>query len=319
MGNIPTSVARFDRADALLNAHPALQIRMETIEDERDLAARAMNRAYERFEEARTAKRQAEDNRREVQAHFDNGTLITEKHLGFDEKTGMQIVEQAMDDDAVRKAELAVESAKARFLRADETRATASEAWQAASRLHAACERYLGQIGKFVPAPAKGAPHRGETPAAAVDRLRAEIDRIAALISKAERAPKPAEEIRRLIRREVQLTAKRGAPLVGKNGVRWPPMLVGVNSITDCLALIARMFPEQLAAVAEAEVKDSPDAMSDEQRERRLNELASQHLALNREEEAVIRVAEQAGAKIARRAEADPRAVLDVDGPSPRD
>ena len=97
-----------------------------------------------------------------------------------------------------------------------------------------------------------------------------------------------------------------------------------IVSVPDLLATFAWLDPTKLLKRLNAEVDELSDdehALTDAQRAEQLAEIESDRLATEREEEHLIELAEGQGLNIARRTEADPRAVLGLSSelPSPRE
>jgi len=89
----------------------------------------------------------------------------------------------------------------------------------------------------------------------------------------------------------------------------------------DVPALISWLFKDQLLAKVEAEIDqcaDDANALTDSDRAKKLTATAQEILETERLEERLIELAADQGQDIARRPDADPRAILGVDGPAPR-
>ncbi len=313
------SIGQTDRADVLIDRHPELARRMDRLDEERSAAAAGMDRAYERLNEARAVKKRAEAELAELRRYHDDRQLFTERRR-FDAARGAYVIERAPDEQRLADAEASVEAATARVARAQEAQSAASARWNEASRLHTACERYLDQVGSYSPVEHDAPKRTPEPPSKAVERLRQELSQMRTEAEKVAKAPEPAEELRRRVRTAVTQMAERTAPVVvGRYGVQWPTTLVASQSAPDVMGMFARLFPEKLIALADEAIVDRPGALSDRDRERRLAEIADRLLKIGRDEEALIETAEAGGTAIARRGDADPRAVLGVDGPAPKD
>jgi hypothetical protein len=182
--------------------------------------------------------------------------------------------------------------------------------------------------------PVKAELRRGETFAAAIERVRNEIAERRADIHQVRSAPIPSSVAKRMVRAQVERLAESGAPnvlpvveIAGRIG--WPQRIMrgdflgaaaGVAATgraavsgPDGLALVAWLFKDRLLEKLESEIDDlaSDDAaLSDEQRAEREAALLHGILEAERIEEALIEQTELAGQPIARRPDADPRAVL---------
>jgi hypothetical protein len=98
---------------------------------------------------------------------------------------------------------------------------------------------------------------------------------------------------------------------------------LGTAAVDDGVALTAWLFRDQLIEAIEHEVDELSDdrhAIDPSQRAERERELAEQMLELERTEEALIEAAADDAIEIARRGNADPRAVLSLANalPAPR-
>jgi hypothetical protein len=96
------------------------------------------------------------------------------------------------------------------------------------------------------------------------------------------------------------------------------------GKVPDAIGLLALMFKDQLVGVVNAQIDEmanDADALSDERRAEVIATCSRDLYAVQLEEEALIRAAGDQGLEIARRAEADPRAVLALssDLPAPKD
>lgn len=90
---------------------------------------------------------------------------------------------------------------------------------------------------------------------------------------------------------------------------------------TDLHRLLATLFPDRVRQYAAAQIDlalAEAEPISQEAADRRREEIDAEVLALERQEEALIEQLEDGGEPVARRAEADPRAVLGLDEPPAR-
>jgi hypothetical protein len=306
--------------DALLDANPELALRVERIEQWRDITWREMEAAWQRADDGRVAKRRADDDLAELRQHHERGELVVERRGGFN-AFGMQEITREPDTARIERAERAATAAAERYARARAAHDAKAAEWTAASSLQAACERYLGALDRVEPTPWKAPSVPGADALAAIERVRADVASTAQLLYSTQTAPPPAADIKRKIRAQVKAVAD-GAPalIVGPDGVRqWPTTTVGSRPAPDAFALLAMMFPDQLAALAEGRVVEAENAIGDRERAAAVKKLSDRLLALQRDEEAIIRASEERGQDIARRGDADPRAVLGISGPPPRD
>jgi hypothetical protein len=131
----------------------------------------------------------------------------------------------------------------------------------------------------------------------------------------------------------VDALAVNGAPeldsiLAGGNESVWPSdirlMGEGAMSIPDVPALIAWLDPLALkrrliGELEEAVGDDDKNAIPRSDRPKMIADVRERLLAVERGEEAAITELEETGIEFERRPEADPRAVLSINGPAPRD
>jgi hypothetical protein len=185
---------------------------------------------------------------------------------------------------------------------------------------------------------------KGQTPVRAVEALREQLGQLRADLRDVQAAPVPSGTVKQRVRDQVTALAERGCPNVGHAveigaAVAFPapvvradlfghaaaegaPRLVGFAQAAhvDPVALVAWLFPDRLAERLEAEVDalaDDSAALTDEERAAREAELRAQLLELERAEEVLVELAERDGTQVARRPDADPRAVLHLSSDLP--
>jgi hypothetical protein len=129
------------------------------------------------------------------------------------------------------------------------------------------------------------------------------------------------------LRAEIDALAKDGtpdcAPLIDRNGnVRWPTSQTFVRSggaglasidLLNPVAAMAWLFRDQIVAALDLQIDslaDDQNALTQQQRAEKESEIGRDILFVEREEEALIRIASGKGMAILRRVDADPRAVL---------
>ena len=222
------------------------------------------------------------------------------------------------------------------FKRVNEHYERAAARLQPRRALVGALERYLRSVPREVALEEwEGPPpqlKRGENAAGAVTRVRGAIEKKQAEIEQIKRAPYTSDEAKQIIRDEVERLRKLGIPNITsvvehaeKHQHIWPREYVmqanGTVDLgrlaTNSLAIMAWFDPEALIARLEAEVdlrQDDAAALSKADRAKLEAEALDALLLLERQEEAAI---ESAEVEIARRGDADPRAVLVINGPAP--
>jgi hypothetical protein len=307
---------RPDRAAAMMDAHPELAVRMERLEARRAASAQTLDAAWQELRDARAAKLRADTILDEIEDAAAAGQLQAPPRPLVMPTMSEPPLEGGVDTARLERARLAAKAAAARVERATAAQEAATAVWEDAARLQATCERYLNRVERYEPAASSASPKRGESAVDAVTRVRREIASLEAESRRVANAPSTRDEVRRRIRQSIELTAQQSTPImVGRDGVRWPISLVGGRPQTDALALLALMFPDRMAEIAEAAVPDAPDAIGEAERVADLARIEDKALALARDEEALISHAEEQGfAQLRRRGDADARAVLCLSG-----
>jgi hypothetical protein len=157
-----------------------------------------------------------------------------------------------------------------------------------------------------------------------VRELRADLRAIAA-------APIHSDVAKARARADIEELAKKGRPdcfgLIEEGSpIKWPEMSLPIDQRTyftglqtglpeqpDGMALLAWLYRDDLIAALDREIDSiavDANALSDEVRASRRQEIIADILATERDEEALIELAAADGLEILRRADADPRAVL---------
>jgi hypothetical protein len=207
--------------------------------------------------------------------------------------------------------------------------------WQPVRALVQNVERYLDSAaGKLTMCTgADPVLRKNETAAAAMERCRRRSRELQADIQKVQAAPWPSSLRKEAAREQIAALAERGrinalGSVDHGEPLRFPSVqadevyhsnpaanFVSVSTF-DALGLIARMFPKELAALAEAEIDSAADdsaALSPQQRAEALGNAQRDMLAVEREEAHWCRVS-----GLPCRESIDARAVLNIDGPAPR-
>jgi hypothetical protein len=220
--------------------------------------------------------------------------------------------------------------------------------WQPISDLVASLLQFVRETGpdrfQAFDAPLIRLP-KGEAPGRTVQRLRARLVEVARERATIEKAPVSSTIARERARVTVESLAAAGRPgldgLLAPEGgdIAWPMLKLGRQTavwqeyrpqslamidhvgwaepptLPDTFALSTWIDPEALLTrlYAEIDATAAPDGLSAEERGKRLFGLDEERLQIERAEEVVIMQAEAEGLEIMRRADADPRAVLQVD------
>jgi hypothetical protein len=162
-------------------------------------------------------------------------------------------------------------------------------------------------------------PQPGESVTEAIARFRREIERTKAVLRNVEIAPAPKSDLKLMAQRYVEKLAADGAPKVsadfGSLDVKFGhPQAFGFSR-HDAAAMLAWLHPDaMLARLVEAieALPDDPNAMPADEKHQRLEDGRGGLLQLERSEEALILLAAVEGIEVARRPDADPRAVLGI-------
>jgi hypothetical protein len=242
------------------------------------------------------------------------------------------------DPDRVAFAERRLANAREARARVVREREVFGERQRVLVGLADAMRRYTD----FVGGPTKIAPHpaprpklrAGETAVAALARVRARIAAIKADdLPAALRARLPRAEIEATLLRHLDARAAAGKPTIYPDGSVDLPELHIVNEARpadyepparrEVFDLLAFLFKDRLAdtlrALLAERFPDDDGAMTADQRVARERALRDELLGLDRDEEGFILMLAADGAAVPRRPEADPRAVLEIDGPAPRE
>jgi hypothetical protein len=177
-------------------------------------------------------------------------------------------------------------------------------------------------------------PRKNETLASAIERCRLRLRELAADIRRCDAAPIPAKDAIAIALRQLDDAAERGCPnvlgaIASGDPVEWPKARAEMFNdgrhvsayVVDSFAIMAWLNRDALAAAISSEIEacsNDAAALSAEDRRIAIETALRDMLAVEREEEAFIRMSRDAGAVINRRADADPRAVLMLSGELPR-
>jgi len=164
-----------------------------------------------------------------------------------------------------------------------------------------------------------------KNPVDAVEKLRAELDELDAAWAAAEAAPAPANDLRERMAAAVEKIARQGQPDFNPRVRDGDPMRLahhftlsthGSGAVigTGGAPLLVWLFQDEIKDRLSALIAAAPQTgvLTDAERVRRFEEIAARRLVVEREEEAIIAAAEGAGQRIARRRDADPRAILEL-------
>jgi hypothetical protein len=173
---------------------------------------------------------------------------------------------------------------------------------------------------------------KGESLPSAIEARRRRVGELKADLKQIELAPWPSKLTKARAREQLAELAKRGRPdvfaLVERfDVIAWPTLpqrtihtADGKGSVTlpetlDASALMAWALGPALVAAVDREIDELSDddkALTAEMRKQRAAEISAEILAVEREEESLIEMADAQQLPIIRRTDADPRAVLGV-------
>lgn len=210
----------------------------------------------------------------------------------------------------------------------------------AQSEAHASARALIGRIEEFIRAAhqdcsitdrpvAPPAIKRGEDVRGAIDSRRRRVRELITERANVETAPIPSTEAKRRAREQVERLAERGrvnvGPLLSSGDpfrfahmvslVKVPPSAGSVETI-DVAATIAWLLRDQLIAAIEREIDQQADdsiALDDRQRAARLEQIANELIATEREEVALLDLAAEQGLAIQHRGDIDVRALLEIE------
>jgi hypothetical protein len=298
-----------------------LQWRFQRLRDERADASAA---AYD----AQNKRNDAHSERIAAKAAFDkiDAELRLRTRFAHDGEDSLA------DDPRWQSAKSKFEFKDAEFKRLD---ARATELSERSNRLGSLvqnnCEAHLKDLARVgvtsLEAYEGPAPKVKGSPAAAVDTVRKQIDKLKAQADAIRTAPHPSAKAKELAREQINRLAEQGQPRCVASIDHGEPIgfarsLVqspeeGVPAIPhlyvqNALATMAWLLRDELVAALEAEIDrraDDEHSLDDETRASRLADVTTKLLAAEREECALI---ELAAGTIEYRADCDPKAVLGI-------
>ncbi|MEY9131857.1 gas vesicle protein [Bradyrhizobium diazoefficiens] len=218
-----------------------------------------------------------------------------------------------------------------------------SSCFQALDKLQERCRAYTRQLLNhavgFVPHDGKQAKKQAVTDLKkAIADVRQEIAELFADLRELNAKPRPSAQVKKKARDLIEATAKPphvlGAidhgenilwPTIGIHGNQYvqkelagsdlviPSEAYSIGGTTDALGVLCFAFKDTLITAIEAEVDryaDDANAITDEERARGEAELRAKIILAEREEEHLIRLAEERELPFHRRGDADPRVVL---------
>ena len=297
---------------------PAGQAALQALRTQRDDAHALARRLSDRVDELR-------ERRQDADRRLSGQHAISHRPL-------------ADDHPAIHGIHAELRKLDAEFARVAETRDLRTSAWHHLGQLVQRNEDYVDRLTDPIhgfTAEVTPSRRKGESLIDAIERARRKLRDLAADRRRVEHAPIPASQAKQIAREHVERLAQRGCPDVLQvlelgEAPTWPTTTIqaathGMDAegrpirgfasvqIPDAIAALHWIHRAAIIAAYEAEIDELADdsqALSDDDRDARLAELDRDALALAREEEALVAAAEAEGQAIARRLDADPRAVL---------
>jgi hypothetical protein len=179
-------------------------------------------------------------------------------------------------------------------------------------RLLSACNQYLFQLrGCYLePVTTPVSLKKGETPSDAIAATRSEIAMVQREMALVRSAPLKMQSRQDAIHRALARLALAARPRInfrdGNASFQWREDFATMSDVVGLLALIC---PAELVNAFQLDVEpDTADAVSPEERERKLSELAAKLLELERKEEVLLRACDG----ILPRPEMSPEAYLQI-------
>lgn len=234
------------------------------------------------------------------------------------------LLSKVRDEPRLNAAQRRVDAIAERLAKEQERHAAASAQWQAASRIVGRSRQYLQLTRRVMLRPAAHVEptlKRGESPGAAVERVRGEIIALRQEMRSVGKAPATLAEAKERMRRLVNDLARQGEPAVAGlfagGGIRWPVMPATASGYgkVDGAKLFAAVLEDQLIAYLDRLIDQHGSTlggpmMTAGQRTARLTEIERNILSLGYVEQATLDKAAAGGHLIMPRADADIRAVL---------
>jgi hypothetical protein len=314
----------------------AVQQKLERLEDLKDSAFGKLHASSSKIEELKAAEVEAKRRLQELNDYDSRRQNVrVTRTPGKKGDLVEETVERVRDTKGLEDQEARVIAATERLSRARQRHQELSETYSANSKILNRCERYLTalprgeEISLDETPPAN--PDEGEDYPDAIEYVREAISETQVKAKEVLRAPVTAADAKKAARQQISQLAEMGRPrvtqLLARGGkIEWPVLsLHGVKTdgyipqVTDVTALVAWFTKDKLIERIEKEIdaQNDGDGLSADDRKFKLMELAETKLALEREEESLITQADEKGIEIARRPDADPRAVLGLSSALP--
>lgn len=290
-------------------------------------------------DKARLALNQATAEHTRMLADFEQGQVVRETS---DTVNGNIRIVRPPDQQRLDNSARELAALKGEYDRQVANREALAENWHSFAQPIVRIETYLRALPSDVRVVAVASTVRTRKASEAeVSRQREVVASLKAELADAIAAPIPSTEAKEAARNLVERLADQGAPKLydlayqafriefpvvrrdvethGRSGEGVVVASRGSTNSVDPLALLAWVDPEKMLAALYRdidEIADDKTALDAATRAFREDELEKKILAVEREGEAVVEQALVAGLKVTRRIDADPRAMLGIDGPA---
>lgn len=313
--------------------------KLEAIQDERDELLVLIRASNDRAQHERTRLYEAQAHLRRWQEAHDTGAGAYARRRDGAAVIAEPNVRQAAEIQA------RIDEARANLDRLAAANLPREERAQELGRLIDNLAKWLRTVPEGVPlqqaAPVATEVRKGETTTAALDRVRTTIMQLKAERAAIKAAPVPSADLKPFLRQFVQNVAERGRPnlfelieggrsiVIPRAAVSFPVTVTGSagkldvsavgaahGELVDPVALLAWMDPAAMLKRLEAElaaVADDDAALDVPTRRKKLQQNADAALHAERAEESLVMRALDERLDVQRRADCDPRAVLELD------
>lgn len=313
----------------------ASQNKIRRLLDDRERAHEALLAAWQRLNHEREELARAKiivASQEQAAAHGARriGLVVTmEEAMAYRLAEGTEVPPRSrLTDDDIAQQNDQIQIAEDRVERALSAQEAAAAEWEKFTYLDEAVRwlrTYLGHDGRLAHQPLPDVKlQRGETPRAAVERVRKQIEAIDAQWQRVDDAPAPAAELKNRITAQVDALAESGRPTIRAGERVADP--AGLSSLLRIRAVEGRPIADGAAPFLawlhrdeiierlhlQVDELDLTGAMTDDERASAFSHLLDQRLALAFDEEAFVVAAAEEGTTVPRRRDADPRAILQV-------
>ncbi|RUW19604.1 hypothetical protein [Mesorhizobium sp. M1E.F.Ca.ET.041.01.1.1] len=278
-----------------------------------------------------------------LQRALDEGLLYVETEIPSRNPAAPHGVRRTPDNARINEAKSRLAKITEEMERLQAQDHTRSQAWQSLDRMVSRIEAYIRGLPPgtaIIAAPSKPAK-RPASLSASIETVRSTIAKLKADLRDIETAPVPSADAKAIAKQWVDSQAEMARPRVhglldGGGQIEFPrqgniveasvilPTAQGVSRgyswSVDPVGLQCWLTPELVIARLEAEIDEVADdarSLDDASRERRHDEISARLFEAECEEERLIETAIADGVAVARRVDADVRAILQLSGDLP--